>query len=101
LSGAPRSSAWPINPATIALVRLRQASIAEVALSGTGCVRRARRFHDLRHFFVTQLFRRGGSAPAVQALAGHLHLATTQIYAHMVQADLRETIHLLARPSST
>jgi len=58
------------------------------------------RFHDLRHFFVTQLFRRGGSAPAVQALAGHLHLATTQIYAHMVDADLRETIHLLA-PRST
>lgn len=54
------------------------------------------RFHDLRHFFVTQLFRRGGSAPAVQALAGHLHLSTTQIYAHMVQADLRETIRLLA-----
>ena len=37
------------------------------------------RFHDLRRFFVTQLFRRGGGAPAVQALAGHLHLATTQI----------------------
>jgi len=57
-------------------------------------------FHDLRYFFVTQLFRRGGSAPAVQALAGHLHLATTQIYAHMVEADLRETIHLLARSST-
>jgi integrase len=23
------------------------------------------RFHDLRHFFVAELFRRGGSAPAV------------------------------------
>ena len=56
------------------------------------------RFHDLRHFFVTQLFRRGGAAPAVQALAGHLHLATTQRYAHMVQADLRQTIGLLATP---
>ena len=55
------------------------------------------RFHDLRHFFVTQLFRRGGSAPAVQALAGHLHLTTTQIYAHVAQADLRNTIGLLGR----
>lgn len=55
------------------------------------------RFHDLRHFFVTQLFRRGGGAPAVQALAGHLHLATTQRYAHVGDADLRETIGLLAR----
>ena len=54
------------------------------------------RFHDPRHFFVTQLFRRGGSAPAVQVLAGHLHLTTTQIYAHVVQTDLRNTIGLLA-----
>lgn len=54
------------------------------------------RFHDLRHFFVTALFRGGGSAPAVQALAGHLHLATTQKYAHLVREDLRATIGLLA-----
>jgi integrase len=55
------------------------------------------RFHDLRHFFVTELFRGGGSAPAVQALAGHLHLSTTEKYAHMVQSDLRATIALLNR----
>jgi integrase len=54
------------------------------------------RFHDLRHYFVTQLFRGGGAAPAVQALAGHLHLSTTQQYAHMVRNDLRATIKLLA-----
>jgi integrase len=54
------------------------------------------RFHDLRHFFVTELFRRGASAPAVQRLAGHLHLSTTEKYAHMVQSDLRATIGLLA-----
>ena len=53
------------------------------------------RFHDLRHFFVTELFRGGGSAPAVQALAGHLHLSTTEKYAHMVQSDLRATIGIL------
>lgn len=54
------------------------------------------RFHDLRHFFVTELFRRGGSAPAVQLLAGHLHLTTTQRYAHLVRSDLRATIGLFA-----
>ncbi|WP_437737351.1 tyrosine-type recombinase/integrase [Sorangium sp. So ce1335] len=53
------------------------------------------RFHDLRHFLVTQLFRRGGGAPAVQALAGLLHLATTQNYAHVVREDLVATIGLL------
>ncbi|UQA57411.1 tyrosine-type recombinase/integrase [Polyangium aurulentum] len=54
------------------------------------------RFHDLRHFFVTELFRGGAAAPAVQALAGHLHLSTTQRYAHMVRKDLKATIGLLA-----
>ncbi|MDI1450144.1 hypothetical protein [Polyangium sp. 6x1] len=33
----------------------------------------------------------------MQALAGHLHLATTQRYAHMVRKDLKATISLLAR----
>jgi integrase len=51
-------------------------------------------FHDLRHFFVTELFRRGASAPAVQKLAGHADLATTQRYADMVASDLRATIAL-------
>lgn len=52
------------------------------------------RFHDLRHYFVTALFGGGGSAPAVQALAGHLHLSTTQRYAHVVPGDLRATIRI-------
>jgi site-specific recombinase XerD len=45
---------------------------------------------------VTELFRGGASAPAVQALAGHLHLSTTQKYAHMVRKDLKATIAILA-----
>jgi integrase len=55
------------------------------------------RFHDLRHFFVTQLFRGGSPAPAVQALAGHADLATTQRYAHVDRADLREAIGRLKK----
>ena len=46
-------------------------------------------------------FRGGGSAPAVQALAGHLHLTTTERYAQMVQRDLRATIALLDRRGSS
>ncbi|HSN97763.1 MAG TPA: tyrosine-type recombinase/integrase [Candidatus Nanopelagicales bacterium] len=69
------------------------------AIRRAGC-KGSWRYHDLRHFFVTQLFRRGGSAPAVQALAGHLHLTTTQLYAHVAQADLRDTIRLLGGSSS-
>lgn len=53
------------------------------------------RFHDLRDFFVTQLSRRGGGAPAVQGLAGDPHLSTTQVYAHVAREDLVAAIGLL------
>lgn len=55
------------------------------------------RFHDLRHFFVTELFRGGSPAPAVQALAGHADLTTTQRYAHMVTNNLQAAIARLDR----
>lgn len=54
------------------------------------------RFHDLRHFFCSELFRRGASAPSVQALAGHAHLSTTERYAHVARSDLRATIGLFS-----
>ena len=46
------------------------------------------RLHDLRHFYVTSLFRARLPAPLVQRLAGHEHLITTQRYAHLVELDL-------------
>ncbi len=49
-------------------------------------------FHSLRHFFVSELFRQGASAPTVQALAGHCHLSVTQRYAHTHEADLKAAI---------
>ncbi|MDF3067090.1 MAG: hypothetical protein K0R38_2691 [Polyangiaceae bacterium] len=49
-------------------------------------------FHDLRHFFVTELFRNGASAVAIQQLAGHADLATTQRYADLDADDLRSAI---------
>lgn len=51
-------------------------------------LQRTWRLHDLRHFFVTSLFRANLPAPLVQKLAGHEHLATTQRYAHLVELDL-------------
>src|SRR5262249_6349536 len=56
------------------------------------------RFHDLRHFFVTSLFRTGAPAPAVQMLAGHADLSTTQRYAHTTRAEL---IAVMARLGGT
>jgi len=50
------------------------------------------RFHDLRHAFVTGMFRSGTPAPVVQALAGHLELTTTQRYAHAIEGDLHDAV---------
>jgi integrase len=52
-------------------------------------------FHDLRHFFVTELFRSGAGAAAIQQLAGHADLATTQRYADLDANDLRSAISRL------
>ncbi len=52
-------------------------------------------FHDLRHFFVSELFRRGAPAHVVQALARHSDLKTTQRYADLDANDLRAAINLL------
>ncbi len=53
-------------------------------------------FHSLRHFFITELFRNGVPAPAVQRLAGHAELTTTQLYADMVASDLKTAIATLS-----
>jgi len=52
-------------------------------------------FHDLRHFFVSELFRSGAGAVAVQRLVGHADLATTQRYADLDANDLRSAIDLI------
>lgn len=51
--------------------------------------------HDLRHFFVSELFRSGAPAHVVQALARHEDLKTTQRYADLDANDLRAAIDLL------
>lgn len=52
-------------------------------------------FHDLRHFFVTELFRNRAPAIAVQQLAGHADLSTTQRYADFDANDLRSAIECI------
>lgn len=49
-------------------------------------------FHDLRHFFVSELFRMGVSAAAIRIMAGHADLGTTQRYADLDANDLRAAI---------
>ncbi len=57
------------------------------------------RLHDTRHYFVSSLFRTGTPAPAVQMLAGHASLSTTQLYAHVGSVDLKAAVSRLGASS--
>jgi len=58
------------------------------------------RFHDLRHFFVTSLFKLGIGAPTVRDLAGHRHMHVTARYAHSDEASRLAAIEALGRAAS-
>lgn len=52
-------------------------------------------FHSLRHSFASLLVQRGVSLLVVKDLLGHEDLATTQIYSHLQQQNLRDAVNLL------
>ena len=53
--------------------------------------------HILRHTFCSHLSMRNAPVAAIQALAGHADLATTQRYMHLSPAALKDAIGLLER----
>ena len=55
--------------------------------------------HMLRHSFCSHLAMRGVPARAIQELAGHRDISTTQRYMHLSPAVVVDAIRLLARPS--
>src|SRR4030095_2087583 len=55
--------------------------------------------HILRHTFCSHLAMRRAPARAIQELAGHQDLTTTQRYMHLTPAALEAAIGLLHKPS--
>jgi site-specific recombinase XerD len=51
--------------------------------------------HMLRHTFCSHLAMRGAPARAIQELAGHQNLSTTQRYMHLSPAAVESAIRLL------
>src|SRR5438874_11166424 len=56
--------------------------------------------HVLRHTFCSHLAMRGAPARAIQELAGHRDLSTTQRYMHLSPAALDAAVRLLDAPRS-
>ncbi len=57
--------------------------------------------HTLRHTFCSHLAMRGAPASAIQKLAGHSALVTTERYMHLSPAALESAIRLLEGPTPT
>lgn len=53
------------------------------------------RFHDLRHDFCSKLVQSGVDLYTVKELAGHKDITTTQRYAHLSRAKLKQAISVL------
>src|SRR4029077_12193427 len=86
------------------LCRANTAALTESALSEA--VRRAARVvnlrcngpHMLRHTFCSHLAMKGVPARAIQELAGHRDLSTTQRYMHLSPSAVDSAIRLLDAP---
>lgn len=80
----------PLTQKIVRLLVLRSARLAGLANGGV---------HILRHTFCSHLAMRGAPARAIQELAGHKDLSTSQRYMHLSPAAIEGAIRLLDEPA--
>jgi integrase/recombinase XerC len=99
LQGKKRSQALFLNRFGDRIARRRIEYIIEKCARQAGLDMRVYT-HMLRHTFATHMLDGGADLRAVQELLGHARLATTQIYTHVSQNQIRRT-YLAAHPRSS
>ena len=100
----PRIRAVPAVTRAIAILRLLSRNHTPLGLKAIaqslGLVP-STTLHILRHSFCSHLAMRGAPARAIQELAGHQDLGTTQRYMHLSPAALDVAIRLLETGTET
>lgn len=72
---------WRLTPRSVERLVAKYVRIAGIGIKATP--------HTLRHSFATDLLFNGADLRSVQEMLGHANLATTQIYTHVTNPQLR------------